>query len=194
MLKSLFSSENRIKILNRFLLHPGEEFYLRQLAIELGISPRQVNLELNRFEKIGLLGKRISGKQHYYSANKSHVLFDDLRNIFLKTIGLKNIFITNLHVYEDAIDYSYIYGSFAEGTFTAESDVDLMILGEVNSRKIAGSIRNIGEELKREINVSIFLISEYMAKLKNNDHFIKSVHGRKKLMIMGGEDELERLV
>ena len=193
MLKALFTSENRIKILNRLLMHPDEEMYLRQIVNELNVSPRQVNLELNSLREIGLVNKRISGKQHYYSINKDHVLFEDLRNIFLKTVGFRNILTSNLTAYENEVDYIYVYGSFAEGTYTHESDVDLMIIGDIESRKIAGQIRKIGDLLKREINISIFPLSEYVLKLKNKNHFINSVHGKKKIMIMGGEDELGRV-
>ena len=72
MLKKLFSSEARILLMNRFLLHPDQEFYLRQLAAQFNLSPRAVSLELQNLESIGLISKRVSGKQHYYSVDIKH--------------------------------------------------------------------------------------------------------------------------
>ena len=190
MLKSLFSSANRIKILSRILLNPGEELYLRQFVSEMNIAPRQVNIELNSLVEIGLLNKRISGRQHYFSANQDHILFEDLRNIFLKTVGLKDIIIDKLGPFGSEIDFIYIYGSFADGTYSTDSDIDLMIIGNIQPRQLAGPIRQMGEQLKREVNFTIFPLLEYQSRLKNNDHFIKTIHNSKKQMILGGKNEL----
>ena len=51
MLKNLFSSKVRIRILNIFLLNPDSEFYLRELSTKFNISPRHVSLELQNLSK-----------------------------------------------------------------------------------------------------------------------------------------------
>ena len=155
MLKQLFSSNIRILILNQFLMHADKEFYLREIANIFNLSPRPVNLELKNLKNIGLLKKRISGNQHYYSANIQHPLFDDLKNIFLKTIGLKDVVKKYLEVFKSGIKYSFIYGSIAKENAAAESDIDLIIIGDVSSRKLSGVLLQAGNELKREINFSI---------------------------------------
>lgn len=94
MLKELFSSQIRVLLLNTFLMNSDSEYYLRELAEKFKVSPRHISLELQNLKKIELVKKRISGKQHYYSVNKNHPIFQELRNIFIKTIGLKS-FIEN---------------------------------------------------------------------------------------------------
>lgn len=193
MLKNLFSSEARILLLNQFLMHSDKEFYLRELAGHFSLSPRQVNLELNNLASIGLLKKRISGNQHYYSINTLHPLFADLKNIFLKTIGLKDVLQKHLKPFESNIHFAFIYGSQAKGQAVADSDIDLMIIGDLSMRKISGVLLQAGNELSREINFSVFSLNEFIARLKNKDHFITSIWNNPKIFIFRDSDEFERL-
>lgn len=193
MLKNLFSSEVRIQLLNKFLMNPEQEFYLRELSNLYKISPRSVSLELQNLERIELIKKRISGKQHFYSINRQHPLYGDLRNIFIKTFGFKNLLQKYLEPYKSQISYCFIYGSIAKGNSKANSDLDLMIIGDVPSRKISGDFLKAGEELNREVNFSIFSESEFVSRLRNNDHFITTLIKEPKIFIIGDSIEFSRL-
>ncbi|MCK4559740.1 MAG: nucleotidyltransferase domain-containing protein [Calditrichia bacterium] len=179
--------------MNQFLMNPDKEFYLRQISTIFKLSPRQVSLELQNLEKIDLIRKRISGKQHYYSINEQHPLFENLKNIFLKTVGLKDVIKNYLDVFTSEIVFAFIYGSMAKGNAAAESDVDLMIIGNLSTRKVSGSMLQAGNELKREVNFSIFSLNEFKDRLKNNDHFISTVMKEPKIFIIKDLDEFERL-
>ncbi len=174
-------------------MHPGEEFYLREIANLFNLSPRQVNLELKNLQSIGLLKKRISGNQHYYSINEQHPLFEDLRNIFLKTVGLKDVIKKYLEPFENEIDFAFIYGSMAKGNSVAESDVDLMIIGNLSMRKVSGVLMQAGSELGREVNFSIFSLNEFIERIKNKDHFITSLLREPKIFIIRDANEFDRL-
>ncbi len=45
-------------------MHPYEEFYCCELAVKLSNSLRSIKVALRNLEKINLILKRISGKQH----------------------------------------------------------------------------------------------------------------------------------
>ena len=193
MLKELFSSEVRIRLLNTFLLNPDTEFYLRELAGKFNISPRHVSLELHNLKKIELINKRISGKQHYYSINKKNPIFHELLNIFIKTVGVKDVVENYLNKYKNLIEFAFIYGSIAKGDARAASDIDLMIIGDISGREISGAMIDAGNEINREINFNIISRSEFSSRLKSNDHFINSIYRESKLFIIGDQDEFERL-
>jgi len=193
MLKNLFSSEARIILLNQFLMHPDQEFYLRELSNQFKLSPRAVSMELKNLECIELIKKRISGKQHYYSVNMNHPLFKDLQNIFIKTIGLKNVIQEKILPFKSSIDFAFIYGSIAKGISGAESDVDLMIIGNVSSRKLSGPLLEAGSILHREINFSTMIRNEFIERLKQSDHFITVLFEEPKIFILGDPGEFERM-
>jgi len=153
-----------------------------------------VHAELKNLEAIDLIRKRISGKQHYYSANTTHPLFQDLQNIFRKTTGLKDVIADRLDQFEGDIEYAFIYGSFASGDFTAESDVDLIIIGDVKSRKISSALLEAGDSLQREINFTVFTKDEFVNRLKDNDHFITRVVNKPMMFLIGDESDFRSLV
>jgi len=193
MLKELFTSEIRIQLLTRFLMHPEVEYYGRELTEILGASSRSVHAELKNLESIALIQKRISGKQHYYSANTRHPLFRDLQNIFRKTIGLKDAIAEGLKSIVEDIDYAFIYGSFVSGDFKAESDVDLLLIGDVSSRKLSNVLLEVGETIEREVNYSIFKRNEFTERLRTRDHFISRIIATPMLFIIGDSNEFRSM-
>ena len=61
MLKTLFTSNARVKILKQFFLHPNEQFFVRELTRILDEQVNAVRRELDSLKKIGLL--KSSNKQ-----------------------------------------------------------------------------------------------------------------------------------
>lgn len=180
-------------MLTLFLMNPDREFYLRELVKIFNISPRSVSLELKNLAGIELLNRRISGNQHYYSANTGHILFKDLQNMFLKTVGVKDVIYKTVAPYKKNIEYCFIYGSIARGNFTARSDIDLMIIGTIASKILAPVLLIAGDSLNREINYSIFSKREIQGRIKNNDHFISHLYKEQKIFVIGDSNEFERM-
>ncbi|NOX88435.1 MAG: nucleotidyltransferase domain-containing protein [Calditrichaeota bacterium] len=140
-----------------------------------------------------MIKKRMSGNRNYYTVNKQHPLFSDLRNMFLKTVGLKDVVYKNIQPVETEIEYVFIYGSIARSDATAASDVDLIVIGNVSSRKLSSLMLHAGNELRREINFSVFSLSEFKNRLKKNDHFITTIIKEPKIFIIGDSDEFDRM-
>lgn len=193
MLKKLFGSQIRVDVLNSFLMHPDEEFYIRQLINQLDANPRAVNRELNNLASLGLIKKRISGKQHYFSIDQENAIYHELREIFVKTVGIKDAFEKSLGAFKKDIHFCFIYGSFAKGTYSSQSDIDVMIIGDVRSRKVAGIFSELGEKLGREINFGVFTVDEATKRLNGRDHFFTALLKEPLLFIFGQENELRRL-
>jgi len=81
MIKTLITSETRIKLLLKFFLNPDISGYLRQLADEFGESTNGIRLELNKLAEAKLLKSEHKGRNIFYRANNKHALFEDIRNI-----------------------------------------------------------------------------------------------------------------
>ncbi len=54
-----------------------------------------------------------------------------MRGLMLKTAGAVDVLRAALASMADRIDVAFIYGSLARGAEKAESDVDVMVIGEV---------------------------------------------------------------
>ncbi len=194
MLKQLFSSQTRVDLLAIFFMHPGEEFYLRQLTGMLQCSPRSISLELANLHAISLVHKRISGKQHYYGINQEHPIYSELSALFRKTVGLRDVVKEELQSVAGNIEFAFIYGSMARGEFSPASDVDVMIIGQPPLRRVASVVSALRTKLAREVNYQVFGKDEWLNRMHRGDHFVASILKEPLLFVMGDEDEFKRMV
>jgi len=193
MLHKLFTSKVRVEILSVFLMNPERELYVREVERLTGEDYKNVSMELRNLNKIGLLSSRNKGNLKYFSLNKEFLIYEELKSIFMKTKGAVSILRQVVSTKRD-IDYAFIYGSLATGEERTESDIDVMIIGEVTLEEVLTSIRGPEEKLSREINVSLYDLQEIRKRVKDRDPFIMEVLGGVKIMLVGDEDELRRVI
>jgi len=91
VLDTLITSKTRIKLLLRFFLNSNTSSYLRNLEADFEESTNAIRLELNRFEKAGLLISGMERNRKVFKANTNHPLFPDINNILRKYVGFDQI-------------------------------------------------------------------------------------------------------
>jgi len=192
MLVKLFASKLRVELLSLFFSRSEEAFYFGDIVKRTGEDRGNISRELRALEGIGLLTSRKEGNLKYYSLNRKYLLYDELRSIILKTKGTVGTLKEALSKAK-GIDYAFIYGSIAAGTETAKSDIDLMVLGEIPLEALLKLLRSPERSLGRQINPSLYGMKEYQRRLNKKDPFIVSVMNEPRLMLLGEEDELQRI-
>lgn len=158
-----------------------------------GITLIQVQRALKRLEGIGLISKTKSGNRIYYTANKNHPAFEDLKRVLIKTVLFGDLLKKALVPYLDKIHFVFIYGSLASGNETASSDIDLFIIGDLGLRDVASVLSEIQQTLRREINPTVYPEVEFRRKLKEQNPFIKEVLSQPKLWLIGDENEFAKM-
>jgi len=189
MLESIIGSKTRVKILALFLLSPDRKFYVRELARKIGGNINSVRRELQKLESIGLLKSERVGNLKYYVVDKKMPIYQELKSIFLKTEGLGKVIKENLSGLGE-VKLAFIYGSFARGEEQLKSDIDLMIVGEVDEKKLIPLIRKLEERLSREINYTLFSPREFESRVKKKDPFVSNVLREKKIQLVGEPSEV----
>ncbi len=184
-LKALFSSKARIKLLSLFCLRQRESFYIRKIEKELNISVGQLSKELAGLLKAGILIKEKQGNTQIYSLNKEFILYNELFSIFHKTYGIPYILKSVLENIK-GIEKAFIYGSYAGGNQDGKSDIDLMIIGNVDESDVSKALLKAERTVKREINYSVYDSKEIKKRLKKNDNFIKTVYNNNRINIVEG--------
>lgn len=193
MLNELFSSQARVAILKLFLLSPENRFYLREIASLTGQPVRAVQRELPKLEAIGLLEHTVDGNRKYYHVNTDCPIFQELKSIFLKTVGLGDALRDYLDKAKGTIHVAYIYGSYARGEETTTSDVDLFLVGSITARELSAVLATAKSELGREINPVLMTQEEFTAKVASKNHFVLSVLEEPKTFLVGNVEDLEAL-
>lgn len=190
-LYSLFGSKTRVDLLMQLITHPGESFYIRQLAALIKQSPTPVVRELSNLENMGIVVSESKANAKYYSINTKSSIFPELKSLIFKTLGFGDIIRKHFKNIK-SVSYVFIYGSFATGEAEPKSDIDLMIIGKIPLKILTKVIKDIETRLNREIQYSIFDTKEFLQKLKMENDFILQVVDGPKIMLIGGEDEFRR--
>lgn len=189
----LTKSKTRKKILQLFFSDPNKKYYLRELERILEISVGNIRRELLSLEKSGLFKREEMGKQVYYSLNEKSPIFEEFKRIVSKTIGIEGTLRKTLQKIKD-IDVAFIYGSFARQKEDSLSDIDLMIIGKPDEDILISKISLLEDELKREINYSIFSPQDFKKGLEKKEVFLEEIMENPKLFIIGNQNELEKIV
>ncbi|HNZ88141.1 MAG TPA: nucleotidyltransferase domain-containing protein [Methanofastidiosum sp.] len=157
-------TENHLKVLSLFTCGYNKEFYIREVNRKLGVSPRTAQLVLETLESKGVLLSSMRGKIKSYSLRKNQgtryylilseayktTLFME-NNSMIKEITEKILpFISGIGV---------IFGSYAKGTETKDSDIDIFVAGNAEAKKI--------KEISKIYGVDINLVVYPLEKFKS---------------------------
>lgn len=153
MLDTLITSKTRIKLLIRFFLNSNSSSYLRNLETEFDESTNAIRLELNRFEKAGLLLSGMEMNRKVYRANTKHPLFPDISNIIKKYVGFDQL-IEKVMEQLGSVDKAYITGDLALGRDTKRIDL-LMYGNNIDLEYLDQLAQKTASLIKREIHYKI---------------------------------------
>lgn len=191
-LSNLFGKTRRA-ILALLFSHPDESFYVRQILRLAGVAPGSGQRELKWLTEAGIIQRTISGNQVYYQADSECPIYQELKGLIMKTVGIGDVLRTTLAPMVDRIKIAILYGSIAEGRASKDSDVDLIVIGKVTFAEVAEKLITAQKSLRREINPTVFTPNEFQNKLKKGHHFLSSVLKGNFHYVLGDEIELRRL-
>jgi predicted nucleotidyltransferase len=189
ILERLFSSRVRVQLMATFLLHPDESHHVRELSRQVGASYSAIWKELANLDVLGLLESEVSAQRKIYRINPDFPILPELQIIILKTIGAGDTIRQALQSLGE-VNTAFIFGSFAEADSDSLSDLDLMVVGEVNLKDLSLSIEELENQLGRAVNYMTYTLQEWQEKVKNGDPFVHNVLEGDKIMLVGSEDVL----
>jgi hypothetical protein len=198
MLSKLFGSNSRVKILKAFLFHPDERFYIRQLSRDLDLQVNSVRRELENLEEFGLLiSESASGadkpdalveeknsdhqEKKYYRVNKNFPIFEDVKGLIIKSQILhKDDFAKDL-LKTGSIKLLVLAGVFVNDF---KSPTDVLIVGKVNKDKLLKVIRDLENELGREVNFTLLTAVEFKYRRDIADVFLYNFLEKEKIIVI----------
>jgi predicted nucleotidyltransferase len=186
-LLKLFSSKVRVKLLDAFLSSPDTRFYVREIQRKTGEDIKNIHQELQNLEGIGLLRSEVQGNQKYYSVDEKFFLYPELKAIIFKTTGVLGLLKEALNKLK-GVDVAFIYGSYAQGTESKNSDVDIFIIGDPDLTVLNETVAGLEEQLNREINYMVFDRDEFEMRIKDKESFMLEVMEGRKIILKGTLD------
>ena len=192
MLKRLFGSEARVKVLELFALNAGTEFYLREIAQRTGLAVRSVQRTVKDLTEIQVLTREPRGNSVYFRLNAENPVVPELKAIFLKTVALGDLILEALEG-ESQIDAAFVFGSVAKGDEAASSDIDVAIIGKIPSRRLTEIVTSLERKTGREVNITTFAREEWGQRILAGEHFVTTLLREPKILLVGDEKELKML-
>ncbi len=158
MLDALITSKTRIKLLLKFFLNSKSSSYLRNLESEFNESTNSIRLELNRFEKAGLLVSNLDGNKKMFRANTKHPLFPDIHNLLMKHFGIDQITERVINKIGE-VNKVYVTGEFSQGRNS--EIIDLVFIGDnIDKNFLISLIEKVETLIKRKIRYIVYKTDE----------------------------------
>jgi len=176
-------SQITLKILDYYFINPEKSHYINELAKILEIDPGNLFRKLKELENDGLFLSELRGNQRYYSLNKKYPLLSEYKKIYNSQFGFPKILREKLKTVK-GLKEAYIFGSFAKGNFSEESDIDLLLVGSHDYNSTGLMINKLEKKIKREINVIDYSEKEYEDRKKRGDDFLKNIFSDKIIKII----------
>jgi uncharacterized protein len=187
---ALFGKAKRVILANLFG-SPERRFFVRELARLAALTPSTLTRDLKALVDAGIIERSAEGRQVYYRANDRSPVFDELRGLITKTFGIAETVRAMLSGVEAKIRFAAIYGSIAKGSHGADSDVDVLVVGDVSSSEFADELLQAQRILGRPVNPTVYSSSEFPRAAKDSS-FLDAVLGGPMLFVIGGPNELRR--
>jgi predicted nucleotidyltransferase len=179
------------RVLGVLFGQPDRSVYASELIRMAGTGSGAAQRELARLEDSGLVVSRRIGHQKHYQANATAPLFDELRGIVLKTIGLAEPLRAALKPLAASIRVAFVYGSVAKATDRAASDIDLMLVSDsLSYGEVFGALERAAKKLGRPVNPTVYTAAEFSKRTRSENAFVTRVLEQPKIWIIGGEDDL----
>ncbi len=172
-------SKRRLELL--FEIYAAKRDYLHSLAAKLKMNPSLCFRMLNSLHSAGILNKEKQGKEIFYSlAKESLLLVPILEEFYLngRTSGSKTLFnlVKLIREREELKECRYIliFGSYALGTETKKSDIDILFVSD-SKKMVARVVRELSILLHKQINALVYSEKEFTEKMSKKDPLVCSI-------------------
>ena len=171
MLNKLITSKTRLRLLIKFFISQANKGYLNGLANEMGESTNSIRKELNNLYDAGYINKLKKDNKIEYNVNTKHPLYETLRSIVLKHLGLEDL-VETVIARMGNVQKIILIGDYAEGLDSGKIEV-FLIGKELNFQYISQLEEKIEKLIKRK--VSFYLASKFDSDAKNITLFNKKL-------------------
>ncbi len=173
--------------------HADQSFYLRQLVRVVGAGHGALQRELKHLTEMGLIVRTVQGNQVPISRKFTKPDFLGSQEPDIQDRRHPRRYPFRVGIFGGEIQVAFVYGSVAHQKERADSDVDLMVLGDAPFSDVVAALSPAQRALGREINPTVYPVSEFRSKLVAGNHFLHSVMKEKRLFLLGTENELAKL-
>lgn len=176
------------KVLALLFGNTDRSFYLNEVVRHAAMGKGVISRELTKLCDAGLLVATKQGNQNHYQANAAAPIFNELKQIVKKTMGVAGVLQQGLATLLPQLEQAFIYGSIAKGEEHAGSDVDVMLVGEnLSYSGIMQLLEPIEAQLQRKVNPTIYTPAEFAERLAQGQSFLNKVMAQARIDLLNAD-------
>lgn len=172
------------RILGALLMNPRARYSLSDLIRLAGPGNGATQRTVAELHQADVLVRSDRGNQRLYAINETHPLYPELRSICLKTFGLAEQIRIQLTPLAGSIERAFVFGSIAKDADRPDSDIDFMVIGDVDLFDLAQVIEELQVKLGRPIDLNLHTPQEWAAL--QNDRVVLSILAGKTIDVING--------
>lgn len=183
-------SDSQVRLFRWLFGQPERSFHLSELRRLTELGSASLQRELNRLTDAGLIRSERVGNLRRFQANPDNPVYAELLALTRKTLGAAPLLREALQPIAVRLTTAYIYGSVARQTDSADSDIDLMLVGEdLSLNEILPLLLPLESQLGRKINPNCYTPAEYAKRLADPDSFVNRVLAQPTLPLIGNDHD-----
>jgi predicted nucleotidyltransferase len=190
-LSSALFSKVQQRVLALIFGQPERSFYTSEIVRNVDSGTGAVQRELSRLQRSGLVSVERIGNRKHYRANHESPIFSELQSLVIKAVAPTKPIKKSLEPYSDKIKAAFVYGSVARGRDTADSDIDLMVIGDdLDYAELYAALQHVEHALSRKISPTFLSAKDWRRKVSQKGSFINKTSARPKMFVVGSEKDL----
>lgn len=174
------------QVLRYFAVRPAARPHLRKLQRELGLGSASVQRDLTQLTDAGLLRPlREPRERTVRYALVPHPFWEAVRTLVSASAAPADLLREALRDVA-GVDAGFLFGSSAAGGAHAESDLDVLVVGDaVDVRTLHRSLFEVGQILRRQVNVLRYTRATLAQRLAAGARFPRDVLEGPKIWLAG---------
>lgn len=190
MIDALFPRTKQ-RVLALLFGQPDRSFATMELIRLAKAGSGAVQRELDRLVATGLVSVSVLEKQKRFAANRASPLFEELRGIVEKTVGVADVLRTSLAPMTSSVRFAVLYGSVAKETDRAMSDLDVLIVSDdLPLERVYAALQTAEERLGRRVSPTVYTTEEFQRRRSARHPFLTKVMSGKHVVLLGNEDAI----
>jgi predicted nucleotidyltransferase len=185
-------TKNKAALLNLFLTNPERSFYMQEIGRILGKKPGAFQRIINNMVSGGLLISEYKANARFFQVNKKYPIYKELKSIVFKTVGVQGS-IRDVLEKVGNVKFSFIYGSYAKAKEMYLSDIDLIVIGNVDEDTLIKKLDTLEDKFQREINYKLFTLKKFQQEIAEKEPFLLEIMRDKKIILIGNENEFRKV-
>jgi predicted nucleotidyltransferase len=147
--------------------------------------------QLARLEASDLVTVSRIGNQKHYQARRDSPVFEELRGLIVKTVGVAEPLREALDPKAGAIHAAFVYGPVARGTDRVKSDIDVMVVSDsLKYSDLFATLQAAEAVLGRTVNPTVMTLAQWRAKRARSHSFAARVAAQPRIFVIGSDDDL----